>query len=574
MSKIISILDIGNDIGVSGTSESFKLIKYNGNTVPEETPIVVDINLLTETSTIRSNFNGVDQDPQDGDGDVYALIRSEIPNTKDSGDFFIKFGDPSSESGEQYINCFPAGTMIKTEQGELPIEKVSRKNTINGYKVYCIEKSVVKKDYLVLVKKSAFGENRPNKDTLSTKWHGVYVNENDTEIIRLIDFLIKKKIVIVQASTNHEIKNHGYIIQKYFKDFSFRDIFLRETLKIKKNIIARDINLKKILITGGGGSIGSNLVLNLLKFNPKKIIVIDNNEYAIFRLKENLPKNMLNEINFKILDINDHNNLDKYIQKSRPHIIFHTAALKHVGFLEENPIAGIKTNVFGTKNILNAAIKYKIKKFIHISTDKSAEPKNILGITKFFSEIICTNIITKNTKIAIVRFGNVFDSNGSVSEIFRNKIINNKKINVTHKLAERFFMSKDEASNLLLNIQNYLNKKEKIQMFTHDMGKAVNILDLAKKMTFLSGRNPDRIISKNFTGLNKGEKLKERLLNNFENEIKKDKNNIIKFSSNKKFTSKKLLDKLNILLNKDWSVKKTNNYIKKIKTDMFSKLSS
>lgn len=444
-------------------------------------------------------------------------------------------------------------------------KQVNHKNSI--YKVkFLIKKDYNKKNF----KYKIYEELKKNKINFLVSCDRKY----NFQIVEIINFLIKKKIVIVQASTNYEIKNHGYIIKKYFKDFSFRDIFLRETLKIKKNIIARDINLKKILISGGGGSIGSNLVLNLLKFNLKKIIVIDNNEYAIFRLKENLPKNMQNKINFKILDINDHNNLDKYIRKSRPHIIFHTAALKHVGFLEENPIEGIKTNVFGTKNILNAAIKYKTKKFIHISTDKSAEPKNILGITKFFSEIICTNIITKNTKIAIVRFGNVFDSNGSVSEIFRNKIINNKRINVTHKLAERFFMSKDEASNLLLNIQNYLNKKEKIQMFTHDMGKAVNILELAKKMTFLSGRNPDQFISKNFTGLNKGEKLKERLLNNFENEVEKDKNNIIKFSSNKKFASKKLLDKLNILLNKDWSVKKINNYIKKIKTDMFSNLSS
>ena len=143
-------------------------------------------------------------------------------------------------------------------------------------------------------------------------------------------------------------------------------------------------------------------MLNLLKFNPKKLIVIDNNEYAIFRLKEILPNKVLNKISFKILDINYSHELEIFIQKSRPDIIFHTAALKHVGFLEENPIEGIKTNVFGTKNILDASIKYKVKKFVHISTDKSAEPKNILGISKLFSEIICTNAVTKTTKIGIV----------------------------------------------------------------------------------------------------------------------------------------------------------------------------
>ena len=135
-------------------------------------------------------------------------------------------------------------------------------------------------------------------------------------------------------------------------------------------------------------------------------------------------------------------------------------------------------------------------------------------------------------------------------------------------------MSKDESSYLLLSIQNYLNNKEKIQMFTHDMGAAVNISELAKKMIFLSGRNPDKIISKNFTGLNNGEKLKEKLLNKFEAVIFKDKNNIIKFSSHNDFAAKKLLNKLRILFNKNWSVKKINSYIKTIKAEIFSKLSS
>ena len=163
------------------------------------------------------------------------------------------------------------------------------KNSI--YKVkFLIKKDYNKKNF----KNKIYEELKKNKIKFLVSCNKKY----NFQIIELINFLIKKKIVIVQASTNYEIKNHGYIIQKYFKDFSFRDIFLRETLKIKKNIIARDINLKKILISGGGGSIGGNLVLNLLKFNPKKIIVIDNNEYAIFRLKENLHQNQNLESNF------------------------------------------------------------------------------------------------------------------------------------------------------------------------------------------------------------------------------------------------------------------------------------
>ena len=367
---------------------------------------------------------------------------------------------------------------------------------------FLVKKNLLKKNF----KNKIYNELKKNK----IKFLVICNRKYNNQITELIDFLIKNKIIIVQASTNYEIENHGYIVQKYFKDFSFRDIFLRETLKINKKLISSDLNNKRILVTGGGGSIGSNLVINLTKLNPKKIFVIDNNEYAIFNLLEKFKKKNIKKINYKLLDINNYNNLKNYIKKVKPNIIFHTAALKHVKFLEENPIEAVKTNIYGTKNVLDLAIKYKTKKFIHISTDKAAEPKSILGISKFISEIICTNIPSKKTKIGIIRFGNVFDTNGSVSEIFRNRIINNSKIQISHKSAERFFMSKDESSNLLLNVQNYLNREKNIQMFTHDMGNPVRILELAKKMIFLSGRSSRIFISKKFLGLSKGEKLKEK----------------------------------------------------------------
>ena len=399
-------------------------------------------------------------------------------------------------------------------------------------------------------------------------------NKFNSQIISLVDILIKKNIILVQASTNYEIKNHGFIIQKYFKDFSFRDIFLRETLKFNKKLILKDILNKKILISGGGGTIGSNLVRNLIKLNPKKIFIIDNCEYGIFKLREQIPKYYENKIEYNIIDIKNYSTLSNLIQRIKPNIIFHAAALKHVSFLEQNPIEGIKTNIYGTKNILDLAIKNNTSKFIHISTDKAAEPKSILGITKFFSELVCTTSKSKKTNIGVIRFGNVFDSNGSVSEIFRNKIIKNQKINISHKSAERFFMSKDESSNLLLNVQNYLNKGNKIKMFTHDMGNSVNILELAKKMLFLSGRKPEKYISKKFIGLSKGEKLKEILLNNFETIIKKDKNNIIEFEAVKKINISTILNKFDTILNKKLSSNKSNYLIKKFKKDFFNKLSS
>ncbi len=431
------------------------------------------------------------------------------------------------------------------------------KNSKSIYKIKFILKSNIDKKRFKLNLINEFKKK-------NIKFLVICNNKFNNEIIELIHKLIKKKIVIVKASTNYEIKNHGFIIQKYFKDFSFRDIFLRETLKINSKLILKDIKNKKVLVTGGAGSIGSNLVLNLLKFSPKKVYVLDNSEYSIFKLKQKVVNNYKKIVEYKILDVTRLDSLKKYIYNSKPDIIFHTAALKHLFFLEKNPIEGIETNILGTKNILDTAISNKVKKFIHISSDKAADPKSILGITKFLSEVICINSIPKKTKIGIVRFGNVFDSTGSVSETFRNNILNNKKITISHKSVKRFFMSKDESSNLLLNVQNYLNKKKQIQSFTHDMGKAIKIKDLAKKMLFLSGRSPDNFILKKYSGLSEGEKLEEKLLNSFEHEIRRDANNIIEFKNNKKFNSKLILKKLINLTKKNWTYKKINKYLKKI----------
>lgn len=266
---------------------------------------------------------------------------------------------------------------------------------------FLIKRNINKESF----KEILFYELKKNK----IKFLVICNNKYNNQITNLIDFLIGKDIVIVQASTNYEIENHGYIVQKYFKDFSFRDLFLREALKLNKKLISKDILNKKILISGGGGSIGSNLVINLTKLFPKRIYIIDNNEYAIFKLKDRLPKTWVNKVDFNILDIRNYKDLNNLIKRIKPDIIFHTAALKHVNFLEKNPLEGIKTNVYGTKNILESAIKCGVSKFIHISTDKAAEPKSILGISKFFSELVCTTSNNKKTNIAIIRFGNVFE---------------------------------------------------------------------------------------------------------------------------------------------------------------------
>ncbi len=390
------------------------------------------------------------------------------------------------------------------------------------------------------------------------------------EYINNLDFFIKKKIIIVQASTNHEIENHGFITQKLFKDYSFKDIFLRNSLKLNKNSINKFINNKKIIITGGAGSIGSSLVLNLLKYSPKLLCIIDNNEYNIFKLNRYLLNKYKKKIVTKIVNIDDASNLNSIFREIKPHIVYNTAALKHVSFLEDNPNQGLKINYLGTKNVLQASTINKVKFFIHVSTDKAANPINNLGISKLLSEIICKIVIrNSNTKVGIVRFGNVFDSYGSVSEIFKNNILNSKKIEISNPNVERFFMSKDEAADFLIYTSKLLlekSKKGKTRTFIYEMGKPIKILDLAKKIIFLSGRPYNKYLSNKYYGLNKVEKMSENLLGKNENKIKTYDKLIYEIESSNNYYQKVNFKEINqiISLNNDNRTRKLISKLKKI----------
>ena len=330
-----------------------------------------------------------------------------------------------------------------------------------------------------------------------------------------IAFFLKKKIKVVQSSNNSEVENHGFIIEKPFRDFSFEELFLRKTLQLKFSKKSEFIREKKILITGGAGSIGSGLVKKLISHNVKKIFVIDNNEYNIFKLRNSLDIESLKKIKFYLTNIDNKKMLYQTMQEAKPEIVFHAAALKHVIFLEKNIQQGILTNVIGTKNILDISKNTKVKYFIHISTDKAADPKSVLGYTKLLSEYVCHNFISDKMKIGIVRFGNVFNSYGSAAESFKNQIINTEKIRLSHPRVERFFMSNLEATNLIISSLKFISEKNnnnKCRTFVCDMGKPIKIRDLVVKMLFLSGRSPNKNISKSFYGLKNTEKISEILM--------------------------------------------------------------
>ena len=361
-----------------------------------------------------------------------------------------------------------------------------------------------------------------------------------------IDFFIKKRIKIVQASNNYEVDNHGFIIEKPFKDYSFEELFLRKTLNldlIKNSSLFKN---KKIVITGGAGSIGSGLVKKLINFDVKKIYVIDNNEYNIFKLRNSIDKvEHTSKIEYYLTNIDNANLLNLNFKKIKPNIVFHAAALKHVVFLEKNVSQGIISNVLGTKNTILAAAKNNTQYFVHISTDKAADPKNVLGYTKLLSEYVCHNFKKSNMNIGIVRFGNVFNSFGSVAETIRNQIFQVKKIKLSHPSVERYFMSITEATNLIISTLQIISKnqnKKKCRTFICDMGTPIKIKDLAIKILYLSGRIPEKYISKSYYGLKNMEKLTENLISKKEKIIKIINNRIFEISCKfKKIDEKRLI---------------------------------
>lgn len=284
------------------------------------------------------------------------------------------------------------------------------------------------------------------------------------------------------------------------------------------NIIGRKIylpnanNLKKfykknILITGGGGSIGSELASQILEGEPKNLIILDNSEFALYKV---MQKNISSKANIipVLGDINDKNLISSLIRKYEFNYIYHAAAFKHVNFLERNEISAIKNNIFGTINIFESLRGYKTN-FTLISTDKSVSPKSILGYTKRFSEIYCQSLSAEKdfTKLnlSIVRFGNVFGSDGSVARLFFDQLLHNKPITLTSIKAKRFFMSIKEACNLVIETSDL---KYKNSIYVLKMGKQIKIIDLVKKMSSVLGVDFNKI---KITGLKKGEKRIEKL---------------------------------------------------------------
>ena len=295
------------------------------------------------------------------------------------------------------------------------------------------------------------------------------------------------------------------------RDVSIEDLLGREPVDLHMDTIGSYITGKVIIVTGGGGSIGSEICRQVALHDPKQLIIVDiyeNNAYNIqLELKKNYPNLNLETL---IASVRDKKRIEDIFETYRPDIVYHAAAHKHVPLMEDSPDEAVKNNVLGTYNVASAANKYHVKKMVLISTDKAVRPTNVMGASKRICEMIIQMFAQISpTEYAAVRFGNVLGSNGSVIPIFRQQIKNGGPVTVTHPDIIRYFMTIPEAVNLVLQCGAYAKGGE---IFILDMGEPVKILDLAKKMIRLSGHVPGEDIKIEFTGLRPGEKLYEELL--------------------------------------------------------------
>ena len=371
--------------------------------------------------------------------------------------------------------------------------------------------------------------NKLNKSILGIKVIGTrydipqIVKEKNVDIIFLaikrITQMSRKKIIEICQTTGVKTRvlpSTEDIIEKQgamnsLRDVEIEDLLGRDAIKLDNKNINSLIKDNTVLVTGGGGSIGSELCRQIIKYNPERLIILDiyeNNLYDIeLELKANYPKAKIEAI---VGSVRDKNRLEYVFSEYKPQLVFHAAAHKHVPLMENNPLEAVKNNIFGTYNVVNCADKYNVERFVLISTDKAVNPTNIMGASKRVCEMIvqAKNKISKTEYVA-VRFGNVLGSNGSVIPLFKKQIAAGGPVTVTHKEITRFFMTIPEAVGLILQAVTYAKGGE---IFVLDMGEPVKIYDLAVSLIKLSGYEPEVDIPIQFTGLRPGEKLYEELL--------------------------------------------------------------
>jgi len=349
---------------------------------------------------------------------------------------------------------------------------------------------------------------------------------------RILNVLKEANVAVKVMSSGIAVED-GESISKHLKDVSIEDLLGRGEVKLSQGEIRSYIKGKSILVTGAGGSIGSQIVREIFKFKPSQLVLVDVNENALYMLERDLDFEKSHSKEYEdiqyiseIVSIREKAALTEVFDKYKPNVVFHAAAHKHVPLMERRPQEAIKNNVFGTKNVMDVAIEKEVERFIMISTDKAVNPTNAMGASKRLTEIILQSKGNKyKTKFAAVRFGNVLGSNGSVIPIFKEQIKKGGPITITHRNIIRYFMTIPEAAQLVLQAGYYASEGE---IFLLDMGEPVKIIDLATNLIKLSGLEPYKDIDIEEIGLRPGEKMYEELSLDYESSEKTDNKMIYK----------------------------------------------
>ena len=367
----------------------------------------------------------------------------------------------------------------------------------------------------------------PN-DALSKEFIDMYDVQEVVLAINTIARKRRREIVDNCLNLNLEVKQtpsvaswvNGELNVNQIKRVRIEDLLDRPQIVLEKDKLHKELDYKTVLVSGAAGSIGSEIVNQLTRYRPDKIIAVDQSETGLYDLERIILAKIENtNITFKAI-IGDVSNIDKMnavFNQEKPQVVYHAAAYKHVPLMENNPEEGVRVNVFGTQNMVDLAISNSVEKFVFVSTDKAVNPTNVMGATKRMAEIyVQSNDKSSKTKFITTRFGNVLGSNGSVIPLFREQIQKGGPITVTSEKITRYFMTIPEACQLVMEAGAM---GEGGEIFVFDMGEPIKIIDLAKKMIRLSGLEIGVDIDIEIAGLRPGEKLYEELLNNAENTL-------------------------------------------------------
>ncbi len=352
---------------------------------------------------------------------------------------------------------------------------------------------------------------------LNKKIDEIIIAINNIKPTRLIEIVDKLALLPLKVKIVPPLKSwvEGDLKAQQIKQVKIEDLLGRDSIELDNPILKKEFRNKKIVITGAAGSIGSEITRQLSNLKIQELILIDQSESELYNLQQYFRNKGVKNVVAVVADVRNRKRMDMLFKKHTPDMVFHAAAYKHVPFMEENPYEAVCVNVAGTKNVADLAIKYKVGKFVMVSTDKAVNPTNIMGATKRIAEMYITTLYkNRNTKFITTRFGNVLGSNGSVIPLFKSQIECGGPLTVTDKEITRYFMTIPEACQLVLEAGTMGNGGE---IYVFDMGESIKIFDLAKNMISLSGLRYPEDIDIKITGLRPGEKIYEELLATGEN---------------------------------------------------------